>query len=141
MNPSESERRLGRDPFAEGRRPTAAARAITVSPTDGKVWFAARFGGDGVSQGVGFLDPSNTSNVPFFPVDNTGPSGIAAAPDGTIWFTQETKGNAATVTNAGVITEGKTVKNCRPAGITVAPKGDPWYGMPAANKIATLQVP
>ena len=119
---------------------TAAARAITVSPTDGKVWFAARFSSAGVSQGVGFLDPADNNNVPFFPVDNTGPAGIAAAPDGTIWFTQETKGNAASVTNAGVITEGKTVKGSGPAGITVAPNGDPWYGMPAANKIATLQL-
>lgn len=115
---------------------TAAARAITVSPTDGKVWFAARFAG----QGVGFLDPADNNNVTFFPVASTGPAAIAAAPDGTIWFTQETKGNAAMITNAGVITEGKTVKNSQPAGITVAPDGDPWYAMPGANKIATLQL-
>jgi virginiamycin B lyase len=117
-----------------------AARAITVSPTDGKVWFAARFVSAGVSQGVGYLDPSNGNAVTFFPVDNTGPSGIAAAPDGTIWFTQETMGNAASVTNDGVITEGKTVRDSGPAGITVAPNGDPWYAMPPANKIATLQL-
>jgi streptogramin lyase len=115
----------------------AAARAITVSPTDGKVWFAVRF----TTQGVGFLDPFDNNNVTFFPVVNTGPSGIAASSDGTIWFTQETTGNAASVTNAGVITEGKTVKGSEPAGITVAPDGDPWYSMREANKIGTLQLP
>jgi virginiamycin B lyase len=90
-------------------------------------------------QAVGRLNPSNNS-VTLFPVADTGPSGIAASPDGTVWFTQETKGNAASITNAGVITEGKAVKGSGPFGITVAPNGDPWYTMMAANKIATLQL-
>jgi streptogramin lyase len=117
-----------------------AARALTVSPIDGKVWFAARFPSGAASQAVGFLDPANGNNVTVFPVANTGPAAIAAAPNGTIWFTQETKGNVASVTNAGVITEFKTVKGSEPAGITVAPNNDPWYAMPGANKIATLQL-
>jgi streptogramin lyase len=120
---------------------TTAARAITVSPVDGKVWFAARFPSLGVSQAVGFLDPADGNDVTVFAVDNTGPNGIAAAPDGTIWFTQETEGNAASVTNAGLITQGKTVKGSQPAGITVAPDGNPWYAMREANKIATLVLP
>ena len=49
-------------------------------------------------------------------------------------------GNAARITNAGVITEGKVVKGSGPFGITVALNGDPWYTMMAANKIATLQL-
>lgn len=115
----------------------AAAVFLAVSPTDGKVWFAARFG----TQGVGFLDPADGNSVTFFPVADTGPAGIAAAADGTVWFTQEITGNVASVTNAGVITEGKAVKGSEPAGITVAPDGDPWYAMREANKIATLQLP
>ena len=118
-----------------------AARAITVSPSDGKVWFAARFPSGSAGQAVGFLDPADNNNVTVFPVADTGPAGIAAAPDGTIWFTQETKGNIASVTNTGVITEGKAVKGSQPAGITVAADSDPWYAMPGANKIATLQLP
>jgi virginiamycin B lyase len=115
-----------------------AARAITVSPTDGKVWFAVRFNALLAPQGVGFLDPADGNNVTFFPVTNTGPNGIAAAPDGTIWFTQETKGNAASITDAGVITEGKVVKGSEPVGITVTSDGDPWYALRVANKIAAL---
>ena len=87
---------------------------------------------------MGFLDPSNGNDVTFFEVVATGPRAIAAASDGTIWFTQETAGNAATITNAGVITQGKVVRNSQPSGITVAPNGDPWYAMRVANKIATL---
>ena len=65
----------------------------------------------------------------------------AAGADGSIWFTQETRGNVAVVTNDGVITEGKVVKGSEPAGITVAPDGNPWYAMRAANKIGTLLLP
>jgi streptogramin lyase len=49
-------------------------------------------------------------------------------------------GNAARITNAGVITEGKAVKGSGPFGITVAADGSPWYTMMAANKVATLQL-
>jgi virginiamycin B lyase len=112
---------------------TVAPRDITVA-SDGQVWFTARF----TPQAVGRFNPS-TSSVTLFAVTNTGPSGIAASTDGTVWFTQETKGNAASITNAGVITEGKAVKGSGPFGITVAGR-DPWYTMMAANKIATLQL-
>ncbi len=115
---------------------TAAVRSITVAP-DGNVWFAARFAG----QAVGFLDPADNNNVTVFPVANTGPTGIASSSDGTIWFGQELKGNIASITNAGVITEGKVVKGSAPFGVTVASNGNPWYTMPGANKIATLQLP
>jgi streptogramin lyase len=113
---------------------TVAPRDITVA-SDGQVWFTARF----TPQAVGRLDPS-TNAVTLFLVTDTGPSGIAASPDGSVWFTQETKGNVARITNAGVITEGKVVKGSGPFGITVAPNGDPWYTMMAADKIATLQL-
>ena len=132
--------RVGADTGAVTRTPTTdgsttvAPRSITVA-SDGQVWFTARF----TPQAVGRLNPSNDS-VTLFPVTNTGPSGIAASPDGTVWFTQETNGNAARITNAGVITEGKTVKGSGPFGITVAANADPWYTMMAANKVATLQL-
>ena len=76
----------------------------------------------------------------FLTPSNPGPQDIAASPDGSVWFTQTTKGNIANITNAGVITESKVVKGSGPFGITVAPNGDPWYTMMAANKIATLQL-
>ena len=71
---------------------------------------------------------------------NPGPEGIAASPDGSVWFTQTTKGNIARIDDAGVITEARAVKGSQPFGITVAANGDPWYTMLAAGKIATLQL-
>lgn len=123
-----------------------ATGAVTVTPTqltprqltvasDGDIWFTARF----TPQGVGELDP-DTNNVREFPLTNVGPEGIAASSDGSVWFTQTTKGNIARITDSGVITEGKVVRNSEPFGITVAPNGAPWYTMLEANKIATLQL-
>jgi virginiamycin B lyase len=114
---------------------TLVPRGITVA-ADGDVWFSARF----VPQGVGELDP-DTNDVREFPLtDNPGPQDIAASPDGSVWFTQTTEGNIARITDAGVVTEGKVVKNSEPFGITVASDNDPWYTMLEANKIATLQL-
>src|ERR671911_2168147 len=114
-------------------------RGITVA-ADGDVWFSARF----VPQGVGELDTAeltpDTNDVREFPLtDNPGPQDIAASPtDGSVWFTQTTEGNIARITDAGVVTEGKVVRNSEPFGITVATNGNPWYTMMSANKIARL---
>jgi streptogramin lyase len=111
-------------------------RELAVA-TDGQIWFTARF----TPQGVGRLDPNTTPHVvTTFPLTNVGPQGIAASPGGSIWFTQTTRGNIASINNAGVITEAKTVKGSEPFGITVAANGDPWYTMMSANKIATVQL-
>ena len=110
-------------------------RQITIA-TDGQVWFTARFS----PQGVGRLDPTTGAVTTFPTPSNPGPEGIAASLDGSIWFTQTTKGNIASINNAGVITEAKTVKGSEPFGITVAHDGNPWYTMMSANKIATLQL-
>jgi streptogramin lyase len=117
----------------------AAATDLAVSPADGKIWFSARFPNfsTGADAGVGFVDPSN-GNQAFFSVPTNGPADIAAGVDGSIWFTQTLKGNAASVTNAGVITEFKAVKGSGPEGIVVAANGDPWYTMRDANKIGAL---
>ena len=79
--------------------------------------------------------------VTTFPTpSNPGPEGIAASPDGTVWFTQTTRGNVARIDNGGVITEAKAVKGSETFGITVAPDGNPWFTMMSANKIATVQL-
>jgi virginiamycin B lyase len=69
-----------------------------------------------------------------------GPEGIAAAPDGSAWFTQSNAGNIARITAAGAITEARVVRGSEPFGITVAADGNPWYTELSANKIAVLQL-
>jgi virginiamycin B lyase len=84
--------------------------------------------------------PYTPNSVTVFPLANAGPEGIAAAPDGTVWFAEETSGTIASITNAGTITATKAVKGSGPFGITVAANGDPWFTMPPANKIGALQL-
>jgi virginiamycin B lyase len=138
------ERGIGRLVPATGAvtvtRTNLVPRQLTIA-TDGDIWFSARF----TPQGVGRLVPAASWGTPGmvteFPLTNVGPEGIASSSDGSVWFTQTTKGNIARIDpDSGVITEGKVVKNSEPFGITVAPDNDPWYTMFEANKIATLQL-
>jgi streptogramin lyase len=78
-------------------RSNSEPRAIT-NGSDGNRWFVelgdaaglptGRFGTpQGVPQGVGRLNPV-TCQVTTFPTSsNPGPVGIAASPDGPVWFT------------------------------------------------------
>ena len=102
---------------------------------NGQIWFTARF----TPQGVGRLNPRRAS-WPSSPLTNVGPQGIAASPDGSVWFTKTTKGNVARITNDRMVTEGKVVKGSEPFGITVEADGDPWYTMLSADKIGELQL-
>ena len=122
-----------RTPTIDGST-TVASRAVAVA-TDGQIWFTARF----APQAVGRLDPASGSVTLFVLTSDPGPQGIAASPNGTVWFTQETKGNIANITNAGVLTESKVVKGSGPSGVTVDGNAQPWYTMMSADRIGTLQ--
>jgi streptogramin lyase len=86
--------------------------------------------------------------VEVFPTltPNAGPQDIAAANDGSMWFTQARVGNVARITPDGVIMEeSKAVKDDPNSGqetafgITVFPENQSvWYTLPANNKIARL---
>jgi streptogramin lyase len=81
-----------------------------------------------------------TNGITLFPLTDIGLEGIAASPDGSVWFTQTTKGNIARITNDGVISESKVVKGSQPFGITADAEGDPWYTMMSANRIGEFQL-
>ena len=116
---------------------------------DGQIWFTARFTPQGVgrpSHGIEPLDRSATAASTAWSSRCASGTGRSRSPghrrraDGSVWFTQETKGNIARITNDGTITEGKVVKGSAPFGITVQPDGDPWYTMFSADKVAELQL-
>ena len=108
---------------------------ITVDG-DGHIWFTSRF----TPQGVGRMVPGTPNVVSEFLLEGGGPSAIDASPDGTVWFTQEIKGNIARVDDNGAISETKAIKNSTPLGIVVDPEGDPWYTMLGADKVAEVQL-
>jgi virginiamycin B lyase len=120
--------------FTEFPVPTPGTDPLDVAvASDGKVWFS---GGDA----IGSLDPSTNEVRQFATLNpNAGPLDIASAPTGgSVWFTQTLTGNVARATPAGVITEGKAVRNSDPFRITIGPGDNPWYTMSSANKIARL---
>ena len=122
--------------FTEFPVPTPGTDPLDVAvASDGKVWFTDRF-----NHRVGYLDPSTNEVRQFATLNpNAGPLDIASAPTGgSVWFTQTLTGNVARATPAGVITEGKAVRNSDPFRITIGPGDNPWYTMSSANKIARL---
>jgi virginiamycin B lyase len=129
---------------------TGAPFSVDIA-TDGKVWFTQRF-----NDVVGFRDPVNGNQIQqFSTAPGAQPNQLAAAADGSMWFTQEQLGNAANITPGGTITEfGKAVGDDPDSGfenslgIAVLPDPDGpagagresvWFTMQAANKIAALR--
>ena len=117
----------------------SAAVDITVSPTDGKVWFTARFPNSSLPQMRGSaMSTRPTATVTFFPVPTNRPRQHRRRRRRQHLVHPDVQGQRRQHHNAGVITEVKAVKGSGPEGIVVAPNGDPWYTMLEANKIAAL---
>jgi virginiamycin B lyase len=55
-----------------------------------------------------------------------GPRGIAAGPDGAVWFTDEGAGDAGRITPDGAVTRYPLGQGARPIGITAGPDGALW---------------
>jgi virginiamycin B lyase len=75
-----------------------------------------------------------------FPVaPGSGPLGIAAAPDGALWFTASTGNRIGRITTAGVITEvAVPTLNGSPSGIAVSEDGSVWFTEPQVNRIGRI---
>jgi len=67
------------------------------------------------------------------------PFGIAAGPDGNLWFTEELVDRIGSITTGGVITEysGLTAGS-HPFGITTGPDGALWFTEMAGNRIGQI---
>jgi len=62
-----------------------------------------------------------------YPVPNSSPQGIAAGPDGALWFTERSADKIGRITIGGVVTEYPLPSNEGPLGITVGPDGALWF--------------
>src|SRR5438093_10237563 len=78
-----------------------------------------------------------------FPVPTVGSLqyGIAAGPDGNLWFTEAAGNRIGRITPAGAITEfpAPTVGSY-PTGITVASDGNLWFTEGGGNKITQINL-
>lgn len=70
------------------------------------------------------------SPITEFPIlsEYSGPTGIAAGPDGNIWFTEYENSNVAKITPTGAITEyAIPTTNAQPYSIAAGADGDMWF--------------
>src|SRR5438046_681415 len=68
---------------------------------------------------------------------NSGVAGIAAGPDGNVWFTEALGNRIGRITSAGVVTEFSTgiFPNGYPAAIAAGPDGNLWFTETSGDRI------
>jgi streptogramin lyase len=106
---------------------------IAVGP-DKNIWFTVTGVGQGRADWIGRIAPSGevtkfSAGSPIDPAYWTAPEGIAAGPDGNIWFTEAGAGRIGRMTPAGIITEFPIPggQAGSPRGIVAGPDGNLWF--------------
>ncbi len=89
--------------------------------------------------------PAYTATVPgvitefTVPTAGSQPGGIAAGPDGNVWFTESSGNKIGRITPAGVITEFTVpTAGSQPIGIAAGPDGNLWFTESSGNKIGRI---
>ena len=73
------------------------------------------------------------------PTANSAPGGIAAGPDGALWFTETNGNKIGRITTAGAFSEfALPTANAGPGRITAGPDGALWFMEVTANKIGRI---
>ncbi len=73
------------------------------------------------------------------PTADSAPNGIAAGPDGNLWFTEHAANQIGRITTAGVITEFSIpTVNSVPGGIAAGPDGNLWFTEYVGNQIGRI---
>src|SRR5438270_5495663 len=70
----------------------------------------------------------------------SGPAGITAGPDGSLWFTENVGNRIGKITPSGVITEYNAgiTANSLPDGISAGPDGNLWFTEGFGNRIGKI---
>jgi virginiamycin B lyase len=69
---------------------------------------------------------------------NSFPSGIAAGPDGNVWFTENVSNRIGQITHQGAISEFSISPGSNPNGIALGSDGNLWFAETNANKIGVM---
>src|SRR5437016_6419475 len=87
--------------------------------------------------GIGLTDVGRGQSFTEFPIPTVSsfPVGIAASPDGYLWFTEFNGNKIGRVTTAGVFTEFLVpTASSGPEGIAAGPDGNIWFTERTGNK-------
>jgi len=75
----------------------------------------------------------------ILPLATSGPWGIAAGPDGNLWFTMQSANQIGRITPSGVITSFSIpTPGSQPYGIAAGPDGNLWFTAYGANEIGRI---
>jgi streptogramin lyase len=106
---------------------------IAVGP-DKNIWITVTGVGQGRQDWIGRISTSGevtkfSAGSPIDPASWTSPEGIAAGPDGNIWFTEASAGRIGRMTPAGVLTEFPIPSGqaSSPRAIVAGPDGNLWF--------------
>ena len=105
--------------------------------TNGYVWFA-----EPNDDTIGRISPTGAVTEYPLPDSFQEPRGIAAGPNGTVWFTQTGSHTGSEgigrIDVSGTITEFPLPANSRPFGIAMGPDGNIWFTEVGGWRIATI---
>jgi streptogramin lyase len=122
--------------------PTFPAPSSTSSRGSGPVWLRSVFGRalSGMSGTAAPRSQAPTIDEFAIPTADNGPDGIAAGPDGNIWFTESPAGKIGRITRTGQITGEYTIPTAdsEPDGIAAGPDGNMWFTEAHAGKIGRI---
>jgi virginiamycin B lyase len=87
----------------------------------------------GAVVGLGKITPAGI--ITEYHLTASGVWGLAAAPDGNVWFTEYSAGHVGKITATGTITEYPVSSSCcpQPYGITTRADGNLWFGEVLGN--------
>jgi serine/threonine protein kinase len=121
------------------------AGLVIVALASGIVWFTVHPASPTASiqaSPTASIQASPTAgSISEFPVPtaNCFPEGIAAGPDGNLWFTEEYGNKIGRISPSGTITEFPIpTAQSSPAGITAGPGGNLWFTENHGNKIGRI---
>ena len=130
--------------FSEGITAGAGPVGITVGP-DGNLWFTEAFhvSNIGVIGKIGQITPGGVvtefeGGITAGPFDLAGLYGIAAGPDGNLWFTEASTDKIGRITPAGVVTEFNVTAGSAPQDITAGADGNLWFTERFADQIGRV---
>jgi virginiamycin B lyase len=72
------------------------------------------------------------------PTPGAGLAGIAAGPDGSVWFAEQTTGNVGRVAPGGTISEIALGASSGPTGLTIGPDSNVWVTLQGSNRVARI---
>ena len=91
--------------------------------------------------GVSLAGVARSQSITEFPIPHpaSGPSGIAAGPDGNLWFTESNGNRIGRITTAGVVTEFPIpTASSDPRAIASGPDGNLWFVEFAGEQIGRI---